>query len=83
MKMISSPMKMSLKRAEGICNTAINTAVTRGYAPITVVVLDCQGHTVVSKRMDGCSPVGMRFSPGQEAVILSANVRYVVESVVQ
>lgn len=50
---------ISLRIAESIADTAIRTAISRNYAPITVVVLDSWGHTVVSKRMDGCAPVGM------------------------
>lgn len=57
---IMSGMKIiSLKIAESIADTAIRTAMSRNYAPITVVVLDSWGHTVVSKRMDGCAPVGL------------------------
>jgi hypothetical protein len=50
---------ISLRIAESIADTAIRTAISRGYAPVTVVVLDSWGHTVVSKRMDGCAPVGL------------------------
>ena len=49
---------MSLKTAEAIADAAIHTAIQKKWAPITVVVLDAWGHTIVSKRMDGCSPVG-------------------------
>ena len=58
-KMVVTMKSISLKVAEAIADTVIHTAVSRNYAPITVVVLDSWGHTVVSKRMDGCAPVGM------------------------
>lgn len=50
---------ISLRIADSIADTVIRTAVSRDYAPITVVVLDSWGHTVVSKRMDGCAPIGL------------------------
>ena len=58
-KMVVTMKSISLKVAEAIADTVIHTAISRNYAPITVVVLDSWGHTVVSKRMDGCAPVGM------------------------
>lgn len=51
---------ISLKSAEAIAEAAIQTAIRKKFAPVTVVVLDSWGHTVVSKRMDGCAPVGTR-----------------------
>lgn len=50
---------ISLRIADSIADTVIRTALSRDYAPITVVVLDSWGHTVVSKRMDGCAPIGL------------------------
>lgn len=58
-KMVIAIKSISLKVAESIADKVIHTAVKNKYAPITVVVLDSWGHTVVSKRMDGCAPVGM------------------------
>ena len=49
---------ISLKTAEAIADAAIHAATQKKWAPVTVVVLDSWGHTVVTKRMDGCSPVG-------------------------
>ena len=49
---------LTLAVADKLASSAIQTALSRKFAPITVVVLDAAGHTVVSKRMDGCSPVG-------------------------
>ena len=60
-KMVVAMKSISLKVAEAIADTVIHTAVSRNYAPITVVILDSWGHTVVSKRMDGCAPVGMQM----------------------
>lgn len=58
-KMVIAMKNITLKVAESIADKVIHTAVKNNYAPITVVVLDSWGHTVVSKRMDGCAPVGM------------------------
>jgi hypothetical protein len=58
-KMVIAMKSITLKVAESIADKVIHTAVKNNYAPITVVVLDSWGHTVVSKRMDGCAPVGM------------------------
>jgi uncharacterized protein GlcG (DUF336 family) len=49
---------LTLATAETIASVAVQTCLTNKFAPIAVVVLDAAGHTVVSKRMDGCSPVG-------------------------
>ena len=49
---------LTLATAETIASVAVQTCINKKFAPITVVVLDSAGHTVVSKRMDGCSPVG-------------------------
>ena len=49
---------LTLAVADKLATSAIQTALSQKFAPITVVVLDAAGHTVVSKRMDGCSPVG-------------------------
>ena len=49
---------MTLEMAEVIANGAIRHAIAEKFAPVTVVVLDSHGHTVLSKRMDGCCPIG-------------------------
>ena len=49
---------LTLKVADKLATSAIQKCISKKFAPITVVVLDAAGHTVVSKRMDGCSPVG-------------------------
>ena len=49
---------MTLTTAESIANAAICHAFNSDFPPVTVVVLDSAGHVVVSKRMDGCPPMG-------------------------
>jgi len=49
---------LTLAVADKLASAAIKNCIIKQFAPITVVVLDSAGHTVVSKRMDGCSPVG-------------------------
>ena len=49
---------MTLTTAESIANAAICHAVDNNFPPVTVVVLDSAGHVVLSKRMDGCPPIG-------------------------
>ena len=49
---------LTLAVADKLATSAIQKCISKKFAPITVVVLDAAGHTVVSKRMDGCSPVG-------------------------
>ena len=50
---------LSLEQADSIANYAINCCKRNGFNPVTVFVLDAWGSTLVSKRMDGCSPVGI------------------------
>ena len=49
---------LTLEVADIIATAAVQTCMLKKYQPITVVVLDAAGHTVVSKRMDGCSSLG-------------------------
>jgi glc operon protein GlcG len=50
---------LSLDHADTIADNVISCIRRNGFNPITVYVLDQSGSTLVSKRMDGCSPVGM------------------------
>lgn len=50
---------MKLELAEKISSAAVALATKMKFAPVTVVVLDASGNTVVTKRMDGCAPVGI------------------------
>ena len=50
---------LNLDLADTIANHVIKTCKTHNFAPITVNVLDASGLRVVSKRMDGCAPVGI------------------------
>jgi len=49
---------LSLRHADVIANNVIRCCERNGFNPVTVVVLDASGNTIVMKRMDGCSPVG-------------------------
>jgi glc operon protein GlcG len=51
--------KLSLEQADTIANCAIQVCQRNGFNPVTVYVLDAGGSPLVSKRMDGCSPVGI------------------------
>lgn len=50
---------LNLDLADTIANKVIETCKTNKFAPITVNVLDASGLRIVSKRMDGCAPVGI------------------------
>lgn len=50
---------LSLPQADQIANNVIQICSRNGFNPITVHVLDAAGHTLCSKRMDGCPPVGI------------------------
>ena len=50
---------LSLQHADAITNNVVNICTRNGFNPVTVTVLDASGSTLVSKRMDGCSPVGI------------------------
>ena len=50
---------LDLQHADAITNNVINICTRNGFNPVIVTVLDASGSTLVSKRMDGCSPVGI------------------------
>ena len=50
---------MNLEQADLIANGVITCCKRNNLAPITVHVLDAAGLVLVSKRMDGCAPVGI------------------------
>ena len=50
---------LSLSQADAIANNVIACCKRNLFNPVTVHVLDSAGTTLVSKRMDGCPPVGM------------------------
>lgn len=50
---------LSLSQADAIANNVIACCKRNLFNPVTVHVLDSAGATLVSKRMDGCSPVGI------------------------
>jgi hypothetical protein len=46
--------RLNLATADLICDEAIKECQKRGYAPITIVVVDPAGRLIVKKRMDHC-----------------------------
>jgi uncharacterized protein GlcG (DUF336 family) len=52
-------MTLTLEIAEKVSSAVISTCKSLGFAPITVIITDAAGIPIVSKRMDGCSPVGI------------------------
>ena len=50
---------LSMGQADTIANNAIGCCQRNGFNPVTVYVLDASGNTIISKRMDGCAPVGI------------------------
>ena len=48
-----------MEQADTIANNAIGCCLRNGFNPVSVYVLDASGSTIVFKRMDGCSPVGI------------------------
>ena len=50
---------LGLDHADLIANNVVNICTRNGFNPVAVTVLDASGSTLVSKRMDGCSPVGI------------------------
>lgn len=50
---------LRLDQADLLANKVVECCQRNDFNPITVYVLDSSGHTLVSKRMDGCSPVGL------------------------
>mmetsp|Transcript_15403 Transcript_15403/g.22735 ORF Transcript_15403/g.22735 Transcript_15403/m.22735 type:complete len:241 (-) Transcript_15403:403-1125(-) len=50
---------LSLDQADVISSAAVRICQRNGFNPVTVIVLDQSGSPIVSKRMDGCSPVGV------------------------
>ena len=51
--------QLSLDHADTIASNVVAVCKRNGFNPVTVYVLDAWGSTIVSKRMDGCSPVGI------------------------
>ncbi|CAJ1967136.1 unnamed protein product [Cylindrotheca closterium] len=50
---------LSLEQADTIANIVITICQRNRFSPVAVTVLDASGCTIVSKRMDGCSVVGI------------------------
>lgn len=50
---------LCLDQADAIADKAIACCIRNGFNPVAVYVLDAGGSPLVSKRMDGCSPVGI------------------------
>ena len=49
---------ISLELADRISKTAIQICIQQKYSPVTIVIVDCDGIPIVTKRMDGCPTVG-------------------------
>lgn len=45
--------KLTLAHALRICEGAVATCASRGFAPVTIVVVDAHGHQIVSQRLGG------------------------------
>ena len=50
---------MAMGQATALADAATAVCTERRFRPVAVVVLDAAGHPVVTKRMDGCAPVGI------------------------
>lgn len=50
---------LSLDHADTIADRVVECCKRNSFSPVSVYVLDAAGHTLVFKRMDGCSPVGI------------------------
>jgi uncharacterized protein GlcG (DUF336 family) len=50
---------MNLDLADKIAAFALECCKQKKFSPVTVCVVDASANVVVSKRMDGCSPVGI------------------------
>ena len=50
---------LSMYHADKIADKVIACCERNGFNPIAVFVLDASGSPLISKRMDGCSPVGI------------------------
>lgn len=50
---------LSLSQADLIADNVVTICNRNGFNPVTVYVLDASGSPIVSKRMDGCSAVGI------------------------
>jgi uncharacterized protein GlcG (DUF336 family) len=55
---MSGAGRLTLAQAVRICEGVVSTCMSRGFAPISVVVLDAHGHQIAMHRMDGCAPHG-------------------------
>ncbi|MCR9057634.1 MAG: heme-binding protein, partial [Rhodobacteraceae bacterium] len=56
---------ISLSTAETITSAAFAKAAELGLKPLTVVVLDAGGHTIILKRQDGSSNLRPEIATGK------------------
>ena len=56
---MESTPTLNCETADKIASSVIGCCQRNGFAPITVNVIDQSGIVVVSKRMDGCAPIGI------------------------
>ena len=66
LRMVASSMKMAA--ASEIVDAALHCGHTHSMQPLTVVVLDAGGHTVVLKREDGSGIMRVDIAMGYEGL---------------
>ena len=66
---------LTLAHALRICEGAVSTCLSRGFAPITIVVVDANGHQIAAQRMDGCQPMAYpKFAAAKAHTCVSLGV---------
>lgn len=51
--------RLSLVIADEIASSVVKIAQKHKFKPVSVVVMDSDGNTIVTKRMDGCPPIAI------------------------
>lgn len=66
---------LSLAQAVQICENAVAACLTKGFAPITIVVMDPAGHPIAMQRMDDCAPAAFpKFAHAKACTCVSLGV---------
>lgn len=69
------PGGLSLAQAVRICEATVATCTSRGFGPITVVVMDPAGHVISMQRMDNCAPTAYpKFAQAKAFTCVSLGV---------
>mmetsp|Transcript_23234 Transcript_23234/g.33275 ORF Transcript_23234/g.33275 Transcript_23234/m.33275 type:complete len:171 (-) Transcript_23234:121-633(-) len=50
---------LGLDVANRMCDAAISACIRNSFVPVTIVICDASAIPIVTKRMDGCAPVGI------------------------